>query len=291
MSLSLYYFLAITAVYILMTWALYLPYRVAHLHFMVVANMAISGYFGGYAAINWNWPFLAVFITGFLIGALVSFIVSIAIGDAPTFAVVIVGFTFIYITKTAIENWELVGSTMGMFGIPMVKHILLYAYIFVLITGFLIYRFDHSRLGRASSAIFINRDLATSFGVNTKYLGMFLQTWAGAIGGATGVLYGFIMNSLFPNFFTFHIIGTTMTMLFLGGYTTLWGPLLAAPILWGAPLLLPTEVASWRQIIYGILLIVILLLRPEGAVTRPFIVRLQKFFIKRFKGSKSTVKL
>lgn len=137
MSLPLYYFLAITAVYILMTWALYLPYRVAHLHFMVVANMAISGYFGGYAAINWNWPFLAVFAAGFLIGALVSFIVSIAIGDAPTFAVVIVGFTFIYITKTAIENWEVLGSTMGMFGIPMVKHVLLFAYLFVLVTGFL----------------------------------------------------------------------------------------------------------------------------------------------------------
>ena len=275
MSLPLYYYLAITAVYILMTWSLYLPYRVAHLHFMVVANMAISGYFGGYAAINWHWSFLAVFAAGFLIGALVSFIVSIAIGDAPTFAVVIVGFTFIYITKTVIENWPAMGSTMGMFGIPLVNHILLYAYLFVLVTGFFIYRFEHSRLGRAASAIFIHRELATSFGVNTKYLGMFLQTWAGAIGGATGVLYGFIMNSLFPNFFTFPIIGATMTMLFLGGYTTMWGPLLAAPVLWGAPLLLPTAVASWRQIIYGVLLIVILLLRPEGAITRQFIAKVQ----------------
>ncbi len=286
MSLPLYYFLAITAVYILMTWALYLPYRVAHLHFMVVANMAISGYFGGYAAINWNWPFLAVFIAGLVIGALVSFLVSIAIGDAPTFAVVIVGFTFIYITKTVIENWEVLGSTMGMFGIPMVKHVLLYAYIFVAVTGFLIYRFDHSRLGRAASAIFINRELATSFGVNTKYLGMFLQTWAGAIGGATGVLYGFIMNSLFPNFFTFQIIGVTMTMLFLGGYTTLWGPLLAAPVLWGLPLLLPKEVASWRQIIYGVILIVILLLRPEGAITRPLIAGFQGLFLNKLKRRK-----
>lgn len=283
MSLPLYYFLAITAVYILMTWAIYLPYRVAHLHFMVVANMAIGGYFGGYAAINWHWPFLAVFASGFLIGALISFIVSIAIGDAPTFAVVIVGFTFIYITKTAIENWDAVGSTMGMFGIPLVKHVLLYAYLFVLATGFFIYRFDHSRLGRASSAIFIQRELAASFGVNTKHLGMFLQTWAGAIGGATGVLYGFIMNSLFPDFFTFPIIGTTMTMLFLGGYTTMWGPLIAAPILWGAPLLLPTAVASWRQVIYGILLIVILLLRPEGAVTRQFIAKIRYSFFKLIK--------
>ena len=263
-----------------MTWALYLPYRVAHLHFMVVANMAISGYFGGYAAINWHWSFPVILAAGFLIGALISFIVSIAIGDAPTFAVVIVGFTFIYITKTVIENWNALGSTMGMFGIPLVNHILLYAYGFVLVTGFFIYRFDHSRLGRAASAIFIHRELATSFGVNTKHLGMFLQTWAGALGGASGVLYGFIMNSLFPNFFTFPIIGTTMTMLFLGGYTTMWGTLLAVPVLWGAPLLLPAAVASWRQIIYGVLLVVILLVWPEGAITRQGIKKLHSTLLR-----------
>jgi len=264
-----------------MTWALYLPYRVAHLHFIVVANMAISGYFGGYAAINWNWPFLLILAAGFIIGAVIAFIVSIAIGDAPTFAVVIVGFTFIYITKTVIENWEALGSTMGMFGIPIVDHVLLWAYLFVLVTGFLIYRFDNSRLGRAASAIFVNRELATSFGVNTKHLGMFLQTWAGAIGGATGVLYAFIMNSLFPDFFTFHIIGITMTMLFLGGYTTMWGPLLAAPVLWGLPLLLPQEVASWKMIIYGVLLIVILLVRPEGAITRQVATRVRRVLLRR----------
>lgn len=281
MSLPLYYFLAITAVYILMTWALYLPYRVAHLHFIIVANMAISGYFGGYAAINWNWPFLLILGAGLILGAVIAFIVSIAIGDAPTFAVVIVGFTFIYITKTVIENWEALGSTMGMFGIPMVDHVLLVAYLFVLVTGFFIYRFDNSRLGRAASAIFVNRELATSFGVNTKHLGMFLQTWAGAIGGATGVLYAFIMNSLFPDFFTFHIIGITMTMLFLGGYTTMWGPLLAAPVLWGLPLLLPQEVASWKMIIYGVLLIVILLVRPEGAITRQVAARVRSVVLRR----------
>ena len=275
MSLPLYYYLAITSIYILMTWALYLPYRVAHLHFMVVANMAISGYFGGYAATQWGWPFGAALLAGIAIGAFLSLLVSFGIGDAPTFAVVIVGFTFIYITKTAIENWDAIGGTMGMFGIPMVKNLLLYAYIFVLITGFFIYRFDNSRLGRAASAKFVDRDLATSFGVNTKYLGMFLQTWSGAIGGACGVFYAFLMNSLFPDFFTFHIIGTTMTMLFLGGYTTLWGPLLAAPILWGLPLVLPTAVASWKQIIYGVILIIILLLRPEGALTRKFLRKIQ----------------
>jgi len=93
-----------------------------------------------------------------------------------------------------------------------------------------------------------------------------------------GVLYGFIMGSLFPDFFTFHIIGTCMTMLFLGGYTTIWGPLIAAPILWGLPLLFPAEIQSYRIVIYGVLLIVILALKPEGAITKKTIRRITDFF-------------
>ncbi len=277
MSLPMYYFLAITAIYILMTWSLYLPYRVGQLHFMTIANMAISGYFGAYAILYWGWPFTLVFISGILLSALIGFLTSLAIGDAPCFAVVIVGFTFIYITKTVIENTGALGSTMGLFGLPTLDNtvFLLTAYTFIVIVGFFIYRFDHSRLGRAASTIFTNQELAVSFGVNTKNMGIMLQTAGSALGGAGGVLYMYIMGNLSPNHFTFHLVGICMTMLFIGGYSTMWGTVLAAPLLWGIPLLFPAAVASWNIIIYGVLLISVLLLKPEGIVTRAFVHRIE----------------
>ncbi|MDC7227083.1 MAG: branched-chain amino acid ABC transporter permease [Spirochaetales bacterium] len=283
MSLPLYYYLAITAIYILMSWSIYIPYRVGQLHFMTVANMAISSYFAALMAINFAWPFWLVLIVGTLLGALIGFLVSVAIGDAPCFAVVIVGFTFIYLTKTIIENVEAFGGPLGIFSIPKVLQtssdnrtlLLIVAYALVLLTGFLISRFDHSRLGRAASAIFIDRDLAVSFGVDVKKLGMFLQTWASAVGGMSGVMYAFIMRSISPNHFTFHLIGVCMTMLFVGGYTTLWGALLAAPILWGFPLILPEALQSWNIVIYGVLLIVVLVIKPEGIITRPTVKKIE----------------
>ena len=57
MPLPLYYFLSITAVNILLSWALYLPYRVAHLHFITVANMAISGYTAAWLVMSRGVPF------------------------------------------------------------------------------------------------------------------------------------------------------------------------------------------------------------------------------------------
>ncbi len=252
---------------------------------MTVANMAISAYFAALMAINFSWPFWLLLILGTILGAFTGWLVSNAIGDAPCFAVVIVGFTLIYLTKTVIENVSAFGGPLGIFSIPKVLSVsssnrtllLIVVYALVIITGFLINRFEHSRLGRAASTIFIDRDLAVSFGVDVKKMGMFLQSWASAIGGMSGVMYAFIMRSVSPNHFTFHLIGICMTMLFVGGYTTMWGALLAAPILWGFPLILPESLQSWNIVIYGVLLIVVLVIKPEGLITRPAVKKIESF--------------
>ena len=285
MPLPLYYFLSITAVNVLMAWALYLPYRVAHLHFITVANMAISGYTAAYLVMTLHVPFGWALLVGFALGFLVGYTVSLFIGDAPTFAVVIVGFTFIYITRTVIENLKAVGGTMGMFGLPNiggnpVTHrwvIIAILYGLLLLVGFLIHRFDHSRLGRAASAVFVDKDLATSLGVDIKRLGMLVQTASCTIAGGCGVLYGFIYKSFHLDFFTFALVGIAMTIIFVGGYATMWGSVVLAPILYGVPLLFPPEIQSWRIVIYGAALILVLVLKPEGFVTRRFVYSIETF--------------
>ena len=276
MSLALYYYLSITAVNILMSWALYVPYRMAHLHFITVANMAISGYTAGYLVMALHVPFTLALAIGFVLGGLIGYLVSLFIGDAPTFAVVIVGFTFIYITRTVIENLPAVGGTMGMFGLPSIGGspsvhrfvILGILYGLVVLVGFLIHRFDHGSLGRAASAVFVDKDLAVSLGIDIRKLGILLQTFSCTLAGGCGVLYGFIYRSFHLDFFTFHLVGITMTIIFVGGYATMWGTVLAAPLLYGIPLLFPPEIASWRIVIYGALLILVLVLKPEGFITR-----------------------
>ena len=85
------------------------------------------------------------------------------------------------------------------------------------------------------------------------------------------MLYGFIYKSFHLDYFTFHLVGILMTVIFVGGYSTLWGTVLAAPVLYGVPLLFPPEVASWRIVIYGALLILVLVLKPEGFITTRFV--------------------
>ena len=285
MPLSLYYYLSITAINILMSWALYVPYRVGQLHFITIANMTISGYLSGYLVMNLHVPFGWALLAGFAVGGLFGYIVSLFIGDAPCFAVVIVGFTFIYITRTVVENMKVIGGTMGMFGLPNIGGspavhrwvIIGILYAMVLVVGFLIHRFDHSRVGRAASAAFVDKDLTTSLGIDVKKLGILLQTFSCFLAGGTGVLYGFIYKSFHLDFFTFALVGIFMTIIFVGGYSTMWGTILAAPILYGVPLLFPASVQSWRIVIYGVILIVVLVLKPEGFVTRKFVHSIETF--------------
>jgi len=281
--LPLYYFLSITAVNILLSWALYLPYRVAHLHFITVANMAISGYSAAWLVMTLHVPFGWALLVGFALGGLIGYLVSLFIGDAPTFAVVIVGFTFIFISRTVIENLRAVGGTMGMFGLPDiggspdVHRWVLIAILagLLLLVGFLFHRFDHSQLGRAASAVFVDKDLAGSLGVDIRKLGMLLQTVSCTIAGGTGVLYGFIYRSLHLDFFTFALVGIAMTIIFVGGYATQWGTVVLAPILYGVPLLFPPAIQDWRIVIYGAALVLVLVLKPEGFITRRFVVSIE----------------
>ena len=230
-------------------------------------------------------PFAVALLAGFAVGGLIGYVVSQFIGDAPTFAVVIVGFTFIYITRTVIENLKVVGGTLGMFGLPSIGGnpqlhrwiIIAILYGLVLLVGFLIHRFDHSRLGRAASAVFVDKELAASLGVDIKKLGMLVQTFTCTIAGGCGVLYGFIYRSFHLDFFTFHLVGIYMTTIFVGGYTTLWGALLMTPILYGVPLLFPSAIQAWRIVIYGAMLILVLVLKPEGFITRRRVYSIETF--------------
>jgi branched-chain amino acid transport system permease protein len=280
----LYYFLANTAINILMSWALYLPYRIAHLHFITVANMAISAYGAAWLVMTLHIPFGFAFLAGVVISGLIGYLVSLFIADAPTFAVVIVGFAAIYITRTVIENLKAVGGTLGMFNLPAIAGspaahrwaIMAILAGMLLVVGFLIYRFDHGRLGRAASAVFVDKDLAASLGVDRAALGRLVQTFSCVVAGACGVLYAFIYRSLHVDFFTFHLVGIYMTVIFVGGYATQWGSLAMAPILYGVPLLFPPAIQAWRIVIYGAGLILILVLKPEGFITRRFVVSLER---------------
>lgn len=272
--LLIYYFLVLTAIYIFMGWSLYLPYRVGHLSFLSISIMAISAYFTGVASREWDFPFILILVLGMLIGIIIGYGVSLLVGDAPCFTVVIVGLTSMFIIKTIVENWDYLGGSIGFFGIPTTRYLTICTYILLIGTGYLISLIDNSQIARKASVIFHDRQLALSLGIQRKKIAPFFHSFSGMLAGLSGVLYASLIGGLTIDFFGFGIVGTLMAILFVGGYSTMWGIVLAAPLLGGIPILLPDTLIAWKQVIYGGLLIIIICFRTQGLITRKHIINI-----------------
>jgi branched-chain amino acid transport system permease protein len=188
---------------------------------------------------------------------------------------VIATIALIFILQVVFRNLPWFGGALGLFGIPKVKGLLPVTYIALLATGILIYRFDHSRLGRAAEMVFVDRDVAGTIGVNFYRFSVALQVLTGGMGALAGVLYAFTLRTVIPTYFGFSLLLSVTTFVFVGGYTTMWGPLILTPILWGIPLILPEGFAAYRNLIYGVLLGATMILRPAGLIDKRLIGRLR----------------
>ncbi len=264
----IHYFLVFTAIYILMGWSIYLPYKIGHLHFLPISIMAVCAYFAGIAYRDWNWNFFSILFISILIGFLVSYAIAKLVGNAPSFSVVIVGLTFIFIVKTIIENCSYLGGSIGFFNIPSINYLLFWAYLILLIVGYLVFRVENSHLARKAVVMFEDRTLAVAIGIRGEKLVEFYHSFSGIIAGLAGTLYALLIGGLSVDFFGFTMVGTLMAILFVGGYSTMWGIILTAPLLGGIPIFLPNVLIIWKQVIYGVLLIIMIIFQPDGLINR-----------------------
>ena len=142
------------------------------------------------------------------------------------------------------------------------------ASVLVILLGAFLYRLNHSKLGRALEAIGTDADMATTLGINVKKMTVFSLTISSIYGAVSGAVYAFNMRTIYPETFGFSLLLSVMTMLFVGGRYTQWGVFVSVPLLWGLPQWVPASINSFTQIIYGVILVVILMARPEGIITR-----------------------
>jgi len=271
MSPSIFYFLEYTAIFILLGWAIYIVYRAGQIYNGVIFTMIVGAYFTAVVTTKWDWPFWLALIGSIGCGALFAFIPALGLARTRAFTMAIATIGLIFISHTVIQNIAFLGGVRGIFRIPRVKHLLLITYITVFIVGFIIYRLDHSHIGRAMETSFIDPDLAVSLGLNRYWLSVFLQVFAGAIGAIAGSFNAVLIGTIMYQNFGFSLLLLLFCFLFVGGYTTMWGVVLFTPVLWAVSSFLPEAVSGARDLLYGILLVIILIARPEGVIDKDMI--------------------
>ena len=113
-------------------------------------------------------------------------------------------------------------------------------------------------------------------------MSIFLQVASGALSGIAGAIFAFTIGVIFPDAFGLQQLLNIFIIVFGGGTYAMWGAVIFALILWGIPLILPESIADSKDLICGGLLIVILISRPEGVISRPMITWIRNTILNNF---------
>jgi branched-chain amino acid transport system permease protein len=149
------------------------------------------------------------------------------------------------------------------------------------ITMVAIYRLQESRLGRAWMAIREDELAAASNGVNTVTTKLLAFALGASTAGFAGVFNASKLTLVSPDQFYFTVSFTILAMVVLGGMGNAWGVAVGAFILYtiqsvllkqlnqffdtvGIPILKDIDFVQYQFLLYGIALVVMMLLRPEG---------------------------
>jgi branched-chain amino acid transport system permease protein len=137
-----------------------------------------------------------------------------------------------------------------------------------LLAAFVSWRLSESRLGRQWMAMREDEDVAEAVGiklVNTKLLAF---AFGAAFSGLAGAIFATRLSSIFPHSFNLLVSINVLCLIIVGGMGSLPGVVVGALALVGLPELL-REFAEYRLMIYGAVLIVMMLTRPEGLWPSP----------------------
>ena len=131
----------------------------------------------------------------------------------------------------------------------------------------LVRRLERSWIGLAMDMVRTDEVAAAVFGVAVARWKITAFTLGNFLVGLAGALYGMMTGYVAPNNFTFADSLILVSILILGGIGNPWGIIPAAAIV----LILPEKlqfIQEYRFLLYAVLVIVILLFRPQGLLPR-----------------------
>ena len=296
--------LIFTGIHIIAAYSFYVPFKTGQISLGQAGFMAVGAYAAGIMTTKLGIPFPVALIIGGLIAGLVGVFVGFPALRIKGIYLLLLTLGFAEIVQVIILTWDYTGGAQGFQKIPYLENALLYIYGVVVILVIFFARLERSSLGRAMDSIHEDELAAEVMGIDVvpvKLLAFGLGAFIAGLAGALLAHYQTYVDQA-----TFNILVSIEVLVFVlvGGGFSYWGPLIGACFLSLLPELLRTirewmELVpeSWteaataaavydylyeffdfenekRLIVYGLILIVMMIVRPQGLVTRETVRRL-----------------
>ncbi len=225
--------------------------------------MAIGAYTAAILTVQYEVNFIGAIIAGGLVAMIFAYLIGIPtlklVGDYYTIASLGLGEAI----RLVIENWESV--TRGARGYPGIDSYtsmtVAISFLAVMATG--MFFLVNSNYGRAFKACRDDYVAASLLGFNTAKFRVLSLAISGFYCGISGALLGGFMSFIQPVMFDMAKSTELVSIVVFGGLGSMSGCLIGTTIL-----TLVTElfrpISQYRMLVYGLVLVFVMVLRPEG---------------------------
>ncbi len=153
----------------------------------------------------------------------------------------------------------------NLLGAPLKNNVwflyLIFAVLFIVI--YVVFRLQYSRTGRSWEAMREDETVAQACGVTTSSYKVLAVVIGAVIAGAAGAIYASRNTYTGPGEYVFMVSVNVLAIVVIGGMGSIPGVLLGAFIIKGIPELL-RDLESYRMIVFGAMLVIMMVIRPEG---------------------------
>jgi ABC-type branched-subunit amino acid transport system permease subunit len=259
-----------------------------------VLNFAGASFFGigAYTSAVLNTytalPHLLVMLIGGLLAALIGSLLLLPVLRTRGHYAALVTIAFALLLRTLLEVNDLLGGPQGMqvpgmtlFGwsfndnitigsIELSFYLSYFVLSILLLAGafMLVRRLERSWIGLNLDALRLDETAASCFGLDVARWKITAFTLGNFLIGIAGALFGMVGGFVAPNNYTFADSLILVSILLLGGIGNPWGLVVATFIVVVVPEKLQT-IQEYRFLLYALLVIMVLLFRPEGLLPRP----------------------
>jgi len=226
--------------------------------------------------------FLSV-VFGVIIAAIIGFLIGMVLSRFDGDYYALGSFGFCVIVFSVFLNWQ--GLTRGPLGIPGISKpelfgidfssnfaFLILALLFLILIYFISKFIVNSSFGRVLKAIREDEKAIQVFGYNTLYFKLAIFVISAGMAAVAGSLFASYLTFIDPSSFNLMESIFILAIIILGGLSSNKGAVLGALFLILLPEALrfvgfPSSIAAqMRQVVYGLILILLMLYRPQGLV-------------------------
>ncbi|QDR82607.1 branched-chain amino acid ABC transporter permease [Sporomusa termitida] len=287
--------------------SIYLTLATGQLSLGNAGFMSVGAYTSALLTLKLGLPVYLAIPAGGLAACLMAAVIGIPATRLQGIYLAIATLGFGEVVRVIILNLKLTNGALGLAGIPSLgvligKQLSALGYsqglagfslqqlsnlsviaILAAILAFIVFfavRLRTSRIGRAFAAIKADEHAAEVSGVNTtnyKLLAFFLGAFVAGIAGGLAAHITFYIG---PKDFSYHRAVEILLFAVFGGSNVVWGPLLGSVILTTLPEVLRSA-ADYRAMIYGGILVVMMIFRPQGLISEETI----RYWQSRLKSS------